>query len=165
MHEIVQKRWGLFFILTSVVYCYHFLSIIIGMDKYVHYSRFAGCEGTTDFKDASAVFDMALLLVLIFHIIEWVRQTILITTILVGVPWLIAYNLLAINLPFGFVVSILGMITGFTADQTCIDAQPGRALFLQLQIITFFLYPIWNQLIVLVFFVNNKMFVPDDKDD
>jgi len=57
MHEILQKRWGLFFIYTSVVYSYHFLSIIIGMDKYVHYSRFTGCEGTTDFKEASAYFD------------------------------------------------------------------------------------------------------------
>jgi len=73
MHEIIQKRWGIFFLFTSVIYSYHFMSIIVGMDKYVHYSRFTGCEGATDFKQASAVYDGAIFLVLVFHIIEWVR--------------------------------------------------------------------------------------------
>lgn len=151
MHEILQKRWGLFFLLHSVVYSYHFLSIIIGMDKYVHYSRFTGCAGTVDFKGASEVFDGALLIVLIFHIIEWIRQTVMLTTILVGVKWLLVYNLLSLNLLFGLVACIIGFATGFGADASCTEAQPGRALFLQLQLLTFFLFPLWNQLPILVF--------------
>ena len=95
------------------------MSIIIGMDKYVNYSRFTGCEGATDFKEASAVYDNAIFLVLVFHIIEWVRQTVMITTILVGVPWLLLYNILAINLPFGLIACLIGMISGFGSEQTC----------------------------------------------
>jgi len=100
------------------------------MDKYVHWSRFTGCKGAEDFKAASGVFDTAIFLALVFHIIEWVRVTIMITTILVGVPWLLAYNLLSLNAPFGFIISIYAVIAGFSAEQTCIDMQPGRALFL-----------------------------------
>lgn len=88
----------------------------------MHYSRFTGCEGTTDFKGASEVFDMAIMLVLVFHIIEWIRLTILITVILVGVPWLIVYNVLSINLPFGMIVCIVAMATGFGANVSCTEA-------------------------------------------
>jgi len=83
------------------------------------------------------------MLVLVFHIIEWIRQTVLVTTLLVGVPWLLCYNILALNIPFGIIVSMVGGINGFSSDPTCIAAQPGRALFLQLQLVTFFLYPLW----------------------
>lgn len=165
MHEILQKRWGIFFLFSTLVYIYHFLSIIIGMDKYVHYSRFTGCKDTTSFKDASAVFDTALLLVLIFHIIEWVRQTVLITTILVGVPWLPLYFLLSLNVPFGLIVMIFCMAVGFGADETCITNQPGRAMFCQLQIVTFFLYLIWNQHPMLMFKLGDLMFKPTDTDE
>jgi len=73
MHELLQKRWGTFFLLSCLPYAYHFVSIIIGMDKFVHWSRFTGCEGAADFEAATAVFDTALVVVLVFHIIEWVR--------------------------------------------------------------------------------------------
>lgn len=91
------------------------------MDKYVHYSRFTGCVGATSFSDASAVFDGALMAVLTFHIIEWVRQTILVTSILVGVPWIPIYLFLSINIPFGVIISIVGAVVGFSAEASCID--------------------------------------------
>jgi hypothetical protein len=131
LHTILQNRWGMFFLWSSLAYSYHFLSIIIGMDKYVHYSRFTGCVGTADFAEASAIFDTPIFVVLLFHIIEWVRQTVLITTILVGVPWLILYKLLGYLNVIVFLLAVFwGIIAGFTADQTCIDGQKGRAAFL-----------------------------------
>ena len=77
------------------------------------------CTGAADFKEASAVFDTALMLILIFHIIEWVRLTVLLTVILVGVPWLIVYYALSVNFVFGMIISIVAMVTGFGAEATC----------------------------------------------
>ena len=122
MHEILQKRWGLFFILSSLVYSYHFVSIILGMNQYVHYSRFLTCGDALTFDTASAVYDSALMVVLVFHIIEWVRQTVLITTILVGVKWLPVYYLLSINFPFGMIACLVGFISGFTGHAECATA-------------------------------------------
>ncbi len=81
---------------------------------------------------ATAVFDTPLFVVLLFHIIEWVRQTILVTVILVGVKWLPAYHLLTINLPFGILASLWGTAAGFGAEEACAKSQPGRAGFLQI---------------------------------
>jgi len=157
MHDILQNRWGLFFTLSFFVYAYHFVSVIFGMNQYVNWMRFAGCEGASDFKEASAVFDTAIFLVLIFHIIEWVRQTILITTLLVGVPWVVLYNILSINQPFGLIVLIIGMATGFGAHETCITNQPGRAHFLQFQVLTLPLFLMWCQLPIVVFKLGNMI--------
>jgi hypothetical protein len=115
-HEILQKRWGLFSILTSVVYFYHFISAVLGLDMFCHWTRFTGCAGASDFKEASAVYDGAIMVVCIFHIVEWVRQSILITTVLVGYPWLPAYFFLSINIPFGIIALIIGMAKGFGSD-------------------------------------------------
>ena len=63
-------------LMIFVVYAYHFIMVIIGMDKYVHYTRFIACGEITDEKDfqaATDVYDSALFITLIFHIIEWVR--------------------------------------------------------------------------------------------
>jgi len=108
--------------MVSVTYSYHFVSIITGMNQFVHWSRFKACDGLnaqTEFKEASAIFDGPLMIVLVFHIIEWVRQTILITVILVGVKWMPAYFLLTINLPFGIFACLYGAIAGFTAASDC----------------------------------------------
>ena len=61
--------------MVTVVYAYHFVSIILGMDTFVHWTRFQVC-GTVkkgDYQGATDVYDGPLMAVLIFHIIEWVR--------------------------------------------------------------------------------------------
>lgn len=115
-HEILQKRWGLFFLLALPVYFYHFINVVLGLDMFCHWTRFQGCVGAGDFKEASAVYDTAICLVCIFHIIEWVRQSILMTTILVGYPWLPAYFFLSLNIPFGVIALIIGMAKGFGSE-------------------------------------------------
>ena len=139
MDVILQKRWGLFFLLSSVVYSYHFVSIIMGMNQYVHWNRFQPCNGAVGLVEASAVLDAPIMVVLLFHIVEWVRQTILITVILVGVKWLPAYHFLTVNALFGLIASMWGIIAGFTAgdcsEEITLDGekvvpQGGRVLFL-----------------------------------
>ncbi len=58
-------------------------------------------------------------MVLIFHIIEWVRQTVLITVILVGVKWLPVYYGLTINVLIYFVAVSWGLAAGFGSPEDC----------------------------------------------
>ena len=46
---------------------------MMGVDKFGHYTRFNTCTGATTASDAEGVYDMAIILVTIFHIIEWAR--------------------------------------------------------------------------------------------
>ena len=71
---------------------------------------------------------MALLLAIIFHLVEWLRQTIFMTSSLVGVNLLPVYYVMSIIVPYGFIVLTIAMAVGFSSD--CGDAQSGRALYL-----------------------------------
>ena len=58
-------------------------------------------------------------MVLLFHIIEWIRQTVLLTTILVGVKWLPVYYGLTINILVFLIAIIMGLAAGFGSDSDC----------------------------------------------
>ena len=73
------------------------------------------------------------------------------------------FYIMSLNVPFGFLVSLLGFIKGFSAAADCAENQSARASYLQLQIITFFLYIPFCFLHILVFAISNKFFPPDDK--
>merc|ERR1719469_1426424 len=49
------------------------------------------------------VFDLPLLLLSIFHIIEWLRATFLLTLILIGVNWAIVWYVTAANTLYGII--------------------------------------------------------------
>ena len=65
------------------------------------------------------MYDGALFVVLLFHIVEWVRQTVLITVILVGVKWLPVYYGLTINVVLFLVATIMALKDGFGSDDEC----------------------------------------------
>jgi len=67
-------------------------------------------------------------------------------------------------MPFGIIVCFIGFIGGFTAHEECVAAQPGRALFLKIQLATFFFYILWFALPVVVFKLGDSMFKPNDAD-
>ena len=52
---------------------------------------------------ASEVFDMAIKLTGVFHIIEWVRATILLTVILINVNLMKIWYVTILNMIYGFV--------------------------------------------------------------
>ena len=108
--------------ISAIIYGFHFVLAIAGVDKFCDYTRVNLCGDAKTADEASGIFDAALLCVTIFHITEWVRQTVIITTCLVGVNMVKIYNALSINVPFGFIVLAYAMITGLTADETCVTA-------------------------------------------
>lgn len=66
--------------------------------------------------DASGVYDTAIGLVTIFHMIEWLRQTVFLTTALVNVNLMPLYYLLSLNVPFGFIAMLIGIATRYGGD-------------------------------------------------
>lgn len=113
---VMEKRWGLFTIIAGIVYIYHLLWTITGVDKFTDITRFNKCGDATDKLEATAIFDTALALISIFHMIEWVRQAIFLTAALVGVNLVPVYFALSINVPFGVIAMLTAIFTRYSTN-------------------------------------------------
>jgi hypothetical protein len=127
-----------------------------GVNAYADYTRYNSCDTLTVYgvaatlpvsaakmEELTGIFDMALALSTIFHMIEWLRWTAFLTTALVGANLMNLYYALSINIPFGFIVSIIAIATRYGEDgSSCAEVgkQENRAFFLQLQIVCLCIY-------------------------
>ena len=118
-YVIIEKEWVLFTIVTAVVYLIHLFWMCYGVDVYASYERHIPCGSNNTLEDTSAVYDLWILLAVIFHLVEWIRQTIFATSALVGVNLVGVFYALYIMIPFGIIVMIAGAISAFTSDNTC----------------------------------------------
>ena len=85
--------------------------------------------------EASEVFDVALGISTIYHMIEWIRWTLLITSALVGVNLIKLFNFLGVNFVIGFASLIICIIYRWGGDGPACsaeDKQPTRGLYLSL---------------------------------
>lgn len=135
------------------------MSLFVGLYYVI---QLAGCIGTVNFYgdadrftrcvpdqkplDAASVFDVPILLLSIYHMIEWIKTTFLLTVVCVGLNLMWVYYLLAINTLYGVVAIVWTMIVVFSEEgQDCAYAQTNRATWLKVEIIAFwvlfFLYP------------------------
>ena len=87
---------------------------------------------------SSSIFDAAIAICTIWHMLEWVRWTLLWTIALVNVNLVPAfYFFTVLNVPLGYLIAIYGFISGQSSDGAC---QEERARYLNLQILCFVLY-------------------------
>lgn len=89
------------------------------------------------------MYDTAIAVVTIFHMIEWLRQTVLLSSALVNVNLIPLYYALSINIPFGFIAMLVGIAARFSEDgKDCAieGAQMERGRYLSLQVMCIFLY-------------------------
>lgn len=118
-----------------------------GKDLYAKYLQSQGlttdqAAAVTEFVNApqdavdasSKVYDTAILLVTIFHMVEWLRQTVFLTGAMVEVNLIPLFYALSLNIPFGFIAMLVGIGVRYSADgKDCAeDAQPERARYLTL---------------------------------
>jgi hypothetical protein len=98
----MNKRWGFFFLFGGPIYFYHFCWIVAGINNYCDITRNNICAPTGGYEESSAVFDGALLLCIIYHLIEWIRWTMFLT-IPAGLINVMRgfYIIGAINIPYG----------------------------------------------------------------
>ena len=170
---IISYRWGTFTILSALVYTYHLYWCIYGVDEFCDITRthVCGAEGKKLYQEylvstgasaetaasvteyfgapsnaqdaSSSVYDTAIALVTIFHMIEWLRQTVFLTASLVNVNLVPLFYVLSINIPFGFIAMLVGLVSRYSEDgEDCAieGAQMERGRYLSLQIICIFLY-------------------------
>ena len=90
-----------------------------GVDKFGHYTRVFPCTGAETPEKAEEVYDMAIMLVTVFHIIEWARQTVFVITTLIGTNMVKIYYYFSVNVVYGVIALIIGIITGFTSEEDC----------------------------------------------
>lgn len=112
-YEIIEKEWVLFTILTALVYSIHLVWMCYGVDAYSSYERHILCGDSKNKEDASSVYDTWILLCIIFHMVEWIRQTIFATSALVGVNLVNVYYALFVMIPYGIIVMLGGAIAAF----------------------------------------------------
>jgi len=98
------------------VYCYHLLFTIAGVNNYTDITRNAKCDSASRLTadQNSAIMDTAILIVTIFHMAEWIRWLLFLTSALVNVDLIKPYIVLsAINIPFGVIALLWGIIGRF----------------------------------------------------
>ena len=106
--KLMHKKLWMFGALIGFYYTANFIMCVAACNFYSDISRLSPCvmeesgivlEG----DQASEVFDMAIKLTGVFHIIEWVRATILLTVILINVNLMKIWYVTILNMIYGFV--------------------------------------------------------------
>ena len=92
-----------------------------------------------DWPDKSSdVFDFPLLMLALYHMMEWIRTTVLLTVVCIGVKWTWVWYVTSFNTLFGIVVyAIVHMVYMSDDGKSCKDAQENRAAWLLVEIICF----------------------------
>lgn len=172
--KIISTRWGLFTCLAGAIYSYHLLFTISGVDKFTDYMRLNPCgEPGSELsgEEASAILDGALLAVVLFHMIEWIRWTIFLTSALVNVNLIpVFYVLSVINIPYGFIAMLVGISKRYSDGDDCAENQPDRVGYLGLQVICILIFIITFAAHILLFKVKgvewcHEQYLAEDDDD
>ena len=118
-YVIIEKEWVLFTLSTAVTYLLHLMWMCYGVDSYSSYERHKTCGDAKSLEESSAVYDTFILLCIIFHMVEWIRQTIFATSALVGVNLVGVYYALFPIIPFGIIVMLAGAISAIVSPTDC----------------------------------------------
>lgn len=138
----MNKQFGLFAIIVGFYYIVQFICAVCACNFYSDISRFNNCvytDGTLiTGNDASAVYDMAIYLLGIFHVIEWIRSTVLLTVVCVGTNLMQIWYLTAISMFYGIAVFVYAHVIYASDDsQACAEAQKTRHDWLMVELIYF----------------------------
>ena len=147
--KIVSNRKTIFGIWGLFGYIIQFLLICTVINSYCDRSRFCPCNDTRDLSEIncddhstkwenSEVYDTALLLLGVYHIIEWVRVIIFLVAVFLGANMIKLYYILYINTIFGLAAYIMAHVYRFSGDgPDCSDSQPERAATLVAEVVIF----------------------------
>lgn len=116
--KIISHSKAIFGIHTLIGYIGYFFLIVIGINLYSDHDRFKKCGGALfDGDEASSeVYDMAIMLLVIHHIIEWVRVIIFGVCVIIGANLMIVWYATSINTLFGIIVYCHAHAKRFNAE-------------------------------------------------
>jgi hypothetical protein len=122
-------------------YLIQFIGCCACVNLYSDNERLTLCATTgtlADPNESSKVFDLAFMVLSIFHLIEWLRTTLLLTVICIGVNWTIGWYLTVLNTVYGLVAYAIVHMVYFSDDgKLCKEVQGPRADWLLVEIIAF----------------------------
>ena len=137
---VVSKNGKIFIPLLTLLVFSRFILIVASLNFYSDVDRFTICGGKTTSEESAAVFDTAIQLYAIHHIIEYCRILILWAVATVGASLAILYYILSPNVLLGFVAFIVTAISRFGgAGGECASVQKNRGTYLIVEFILFFL--------------------------
>ena len=135
--KLIFGTWGL------IGYIGQFILIVSVINVYSDADRLAKCgvpEIDTSSEKSSELYDMPLRLMGAYHIIEWVRMTIFLVTLLLGQNFMPIWYLTSLNTLFGIAAYITVHVVRFSADgKTCAETghQEYRGAMLIAEVIVF----------------------------
>ena len=92
----------------------------MGVNMYADYTRNAYCSEQMPEEDATKVFDTAIQMSTVWHMLEWVRWTVFLTSTLSDKNLLIIFKFMQLNIYFGVVACITAIVTRYSSDgQIC----------------------------------------------
>jgi len=98
--KILNGKFKTFSAIIGVYYLLQFICCICTAAYYSDYERSNPCN----VGEESNIFDLPLLLLAIFHIMEWIRATVLLTVVCVGVNLMHVWYFTIFNTLFGLIV-------------------------------------------------------------
>lgn len=156
MTKILHKKFGMFGAIVGFYYLVQFICCVAACNFYSDAAREQICvlpNGVAlTAEESSAVFDTAIKLGGVFHIMEWIRTTILLTVICVGVNLTQVWYFTSVTALYGLGTFIY-VIVVFASEkgQACMEPQIYRYQWLMSEIIIFFtLFFIYQVPILLV---------------
>ena len=142
--KFMNKKWIMFACIVGFYYLIQFICCVCACNFYSDHSRYNNCvrpdKTLIKGENATAVFDMALYLAGIFHVIEWIRTTILLAVICIGANLMSIWYATSINALFGIAVFIYVQVIYASDDsKACESAQKTRHDWLMVEIIYFWI--------------------------
>ena len=141
--KLITKRCVPYSIYIGFYYVIQLAACIASVNFYGDADRFNSCDvaaGETPMKPEAAmkVYDIPILLMSIYHLIEWIKTTIVLTVACVGINLMWLYYPLVLNTLYGLIATIITMITIFSEEgEACAAAQPQRNLWLKIDVLIF----------------------------
>ena len=131
--KVVSGRKAIFGSWTLVGYIGHFLLIVIGINLYCDHDRFSKC-GKGEYKGdprSAEVYDTALLMLAIYHLIEWARIITFGVCVVIGANLMHIYYVTALNTLYGIAAYCYAHSARFgTEGKECAEVQIYRARYL-----------------------------------
>ena len=157
MSALLTKRWKFTTGPIFVYYMINFVMCVCACNFFSDVTRQLTCTlddgSTVTGEKASEVFDASLRLVAIWHIIEWVRSTVMLCITMLGAPFLIFWYVTGVfSALFGLIAFLLVHVGRFSEGGiACAESQMNRGQWMVWEVIFFWLFFFYFQCPMIVF--------------
>lgn len=136
--KLIYENKGLLATLLFLAYFCEMVGYISSVNFYSDADRLIPCTYTGELsrpENATKVYDMPILLLGIFHLISWLRVTLLLVIALLNVNLMIFWYITIPNTIFGIATYVMTFMTYYgESGETCMEVQPQRAQYLFVEI-------------------------------